>query len=104
MNGQELKVAGQQASLFGMEKVRDDFALTLCAFGPGAYMSVNDVRDTLDFFEIPVSARGGLFAQAVRKGLLAPVTTPEGYEVRVPSTGLSAHRATCRLYVRTVAA
>jgi hypothetical protein len=101
VNGQQLKEQGQSRSVAALSaETWDAFALILGMFEPGARLSVNDIRHWLDWGQIPDSARGGLFAQAVRKGLLVPVTTADGFEVRVKSTGLSAHRATCRLYRR----
>lgn len=67
---------------------------------PGADITVNVLRDDLDAAQIPATARGGLFAQAVNTGYLEPVRLFGG-DVYVPSTGDSAHRARVRLYRRT---
>ena len=101
MNGQELKEQGQSRSVATLStETWDAFSAILEMYSAGTRLSVNDVRVWLDIAQIPEKARGGLFAGAVKSGLLSPVTTEDGFEVRVKSTGLSAHRATCRLYVR----
>ena len=97
-----LRDAGQARSLFDLDVSHTDaFMAIILAIPAGQQVHVNGLRDALDEIGIPAKVRGGLFSQAVRAGLLAPVLTLEGYSVRVPSSGLSAHAASVRLYVRT---
>ena len=97
-----LRDAGQSRSLFDLDESHAATFLRLIEAIPlGQQVHVNGLRDALDDAGIPAKVRGGLFSQAVRAGLLAPVLTLEGYSVRVPSSGLSAHAASVRLYVRT---
>jgi len=97
-----LREAGQMASLFAVsDTTRQDFERIL-RDAPETF-DCNTIREQMDLAQIPPSARGGLFAQAVTAGLIAPLTTPDGYEIRTKSTGASAHNATLRIY-RKVAA
>ena len=64
----------------------------------GARISVNTLRDDLDAAQIPSTARGGLFSQAVNVGYIEPVRMFGG-DIFVASTGDTAHRAAVRLYV-----
>ena len=98
---QTLKVDGQQLSLMNLtETTWDRFEAIIKAIPVGVMVHVNGVRTDLDDADIPAKMRGGLFSLAVRRGLLTPAITAEGYEIRAKSDGLSAHRATCRLYTR----
>ena len=94
-----LREAGQMASLFAVsDTTRQDFERIL-TLAPIEFSS-NDIRALLDLAQIPEKVRGGMFAAAVKAGLIAPMTI-DGYPCRVPSTGLSAHAATVRMYRRT---
>jgi hypothetical protein len=64
----------------------------------GSHVTVNALRDDLDAAQIPATARGGLFSQAVNAGYLEPVRMFGG-DIFVASTGNTAHRASVRLYV-----
>lgn len=97
-----LKVEGQQRSLRSVpSEAQDAFDAIILAIRPGQTVHINGLRGLLDLAGVPARARGGLFAGAVSRGLLAPLLTPEGDEIRRKSDGASAHHATCRLYVRT---
>ena len=61
--------------------------------------SINDCREMMDAADIPLGCRGGLFAAAVKAGLITPQYVGT-YPLRVPSTGLSAHGATVVVYNR----
>ena len=99
----ELKTEGQAASVATVSRQTfDDFAAILTMFPPGAQITVNHIRDFLDLADIPASARGGLFAGAVKAGLVEPVLIG-GYPARVPSSGRSAHCATVVVYRRCAA-
>jgi hypothetical protein len=70
---------------------------------PRTRFTVNDLRDRLDAAEVPNRLRGGLMSAAVAAHLIEAVTVAAwnvDYPVRVPSTGLSAKRATVRVYRR----
>ena len=96
-----LREAGQMASLFAVsDTTRQDFERIL-RLAPVEF-SINDLRCLLDLANIPDRARGGLFAAAVKAGLIVPLIV-QGYPARVPSTGPSAHTATVRVYRRTAA-
>ena len=98
MTPADLKAEGQMRSLFAVsDTTRQDFERILRAV-PFEF-SINDCRDMMDAADIPEKVRGGLFAAAVKAGLIAPFTVG-GYAARVPSTGLSAHTASVRVYRR----
>ena len=98
MTPADLKAEGQMRSLFAVsDTTRQDFERILRTV-PFEF-SMNDCRDLMDAADIPEKVRGGLMAGAVRAGLIVPVTVG-GYAARVPSTGLSAHCATVRVYHR----
>ena len=102
MNPADLKAAGQMASLFGQsDQTRADFEAIL-ALAPIEFSS-NDIRDRLDWADIPESARGGLFSAAIKAGLIVRKMTVDGYPARIPSTGPSAHSAFVQIYVRRAA-
>lgn len=102
----ELKSAGQARSAGGASVEQlDAFAAAILARPVGVEVSINDLRADLDAAGVPDSARGGLFSRAVKAGLLSPLMVPDGrggeLPVRIPSTGVSAHKATVRVYRRT---
>ena len=98
MTPEQLKAEGQSRSLFSVsDTTREDFERILRCV-PFTF-SINDCRDMMDAADIPLGARGGLFAAAVKAGLIAPQFMG-GYPCRVPSTGLSAHKATVVVYNR----
>lgn len=66
----------------------------------GSHVTVNALRDDLDAAQIPSTARGGLFSQAVNAGYLEPVRMFGG-DIFVASTGDTANRSAVRLYVVT---
>ena len=104
MTPAELRAEGQSRSLFSLsEDTWDTFEAIIRTVTPGTHLHVNGLRELLDIADIPPKARGGLFSGAVKAGLIKPVFTADGYEVRVPSSGESAHCATVRLYVRCAA-
>jgi hypothetical protein len=97
----ELREAGQMRSLFAVsDTTRQDFERIL-RLAPVEFSS-NDIREYMDLAQIPESARGGLFAAAVKAGWIVPLMV-QGYPARVPSTGPSAHTATVRVYRRCAA-
>lgn len=100
------KTIGQERSLFDLDETAwDKFLGILTRVPVGHQVTVNGLRDALDAATnptIPNKTRGGLFARAARAGLITPVFTEQGYEVRLSSSGASAHQATVRLYTRTV--
>jgi len=67
------KIEGQERSLATLtEATWDAFKLVLTTVPPGALFTVNTVRVFLDWADIPVEKRGGLFARAARAGMMAP--------------------------------
>ena len=97
--GAALREAGQMASLFAVsDTTRADFERILST-APVEF-SINDIRALQDVADIPVGARGGLFAAAVKAGQIVPLMV-SGYPARVASTGISAHCATVVVYRRT---
>lgn len=109
MTGDLLELLKQEGQARSVERTyptgQDAFFAILRTFPVGQLLSVNDLRLRLDGAEIPDSARGGLFAGAVKAGLLEPSMLPDGLggavPHRIPSTGTSAHKATVRVYRRT---
>ena len=98
MTPADLKAEGQMRSLFAVsDTTRQDFERILQTV-PFEF-SINDCREALDLAQIPCSARGGLFAAAVKAGLISPQYHGD-YPLRVPSTGTSAHKATVVVYNR----
>lgn len=77
-----------------------DFLRILACWQPGSHLTVNALRDDLDAAQIPSTARGGLFSQAVNCGYLKPVRAFGG-DVFVASTGGSANRSSVRVYAVT---
>lgn len=102
--GEELKVEGQERSVAPLEAdLIEEFMALVARMPAGERVSVNDMRSTLDAIGVPDRSRGGLFAKAVKEGLLVPLQVQVGtqvYPVRIPSTGTSAHNATVRVYER----
>lgn len=95
------KTEGQEASLATLtEQTWDAFKLVLAVVPDGALFTVNTVRVFLDWADIPVSARGGLFARAARAGLMEPALHM-GYQLFEPSLGSSANGAGVKVYRRT---
>lgn len=101
----DAKTQGQLDSLLDLlEDPREAFFDSIEAMPTGREFSVNDVRAQLDRFEVPQKARAGLFAAAMARGLIRPLTVTVGaltVPVTVDSTGPSAHRAKVKVYVRT---
>jgi hypothetical protein len=96
--GQQLKVAGQMASLFDVtDTTRQDFEAILRTV-PWEF-SINDCREAMDAAGIPDSKRGGLFNAAVKAGLIAAQFAGQ-YPCTVASTGPSAHAARVKVYHR----
>ena len=94
------KTEGQEQSLASLTTdTWDAFKLVLAIVPPGALFTVNSVRCFLDWADIPVGKRGGLFARAARAGMMAPATHM-GYELHEPSLGSSAKGAGVRVYRR----
>ena len=103
-DAERLKLAGQSASLFSLsESTWGTFKAILETIPAGHQVHVNGMRHLLDAAEIAPSMRGGMFALAVRRGLISPLLTTDGNEIRTKSTGKSAHQASVRLYIRTAA-
>ena len=91
---------GQEQSLASVsEQTWLDFKTVLAAVPAGALFTVNTVRVFLDWADIPISARGGLFARAARAGMMSPATF-EGYSLYEPSLSASAKTAGVRVYRR----
>ena len=100
MNPADLKAEGQEQSLASLTaETWDAFKVVLATVPAGALFTVNTVRVFLDWADIPVAVRGGLFARAARAGLMAPATHM-GYELHEPSLGTSAKGAGVRVYRR----
>lgn len=102
--GEALKLEGQERSLRSLDDDTVDAFMDLVSQLPaGERLSVNDLRSELDEIGVPERCRGGLFAKAVKAGLLRPLEVQVGthvYPVRIPSTGTSARTATVRVYER----
>ena len=75
------------------------FKTVLQTVPAGALFTVNTVRVFLDWADIPVSVRGGLFARAARAGMIQPATHL-GYSLYEPSLAASAKTAGVRVYRR----
>jgi len=94
------KTEGQEQSLASLTTdTWDAFKLVLAIVPPGALFTVNSVRCFLDWADIPVGKRGGLFARAARAGMMSPAMHL-GYELHEPSLGSSAKGAGVRVYRR----
>ena len=94
------KQEGQEQSLATLTaETWDAFKVVLQTVPAGALFTVNTVRVFLDWADIPVSVRGGLFARAARAGYMSPAMY-EGYELHEPSLGSSAKGAGVRVYRR----
>ncbi len=94
----------QEISLIELSEDTEAAFMTVIASVPvGRKFTVNDVRRRLDAAEVPAGQRGGLFNRAIAAGLILPVKVSAwgvDYDVRVPSTGETAHAATVRVYRR----
>ncbi|GAB2613766.1 hypothetical protein [Pseudactinotalea suaedae] len=105
--GEALKVDGQERSVAGLDPEVINAFMDLVARVPaGERVSVNDLRGALDEIGVPERSRGGLFAKAVKEGLLVPLEVQVAgriFPARIPSTGVSAHNATVRVYERPTA-
>jgi len=104
MTPAELRAEGQSRSLFDLdETVWDTFLGIIMGVPVGHEVHVNGLREALDNARPPIPAkmRGALFNRVARMGLITPLLTVDGDEIRRKSDGASAHHATCRLYVRT---
>jgi len=94
------KQEGQEQSQAAVtESTWSAFKVVLATVPAGALFTVNTIRCFLDWADIPISARGGLFARAARAGMMTPATY-EGYELHEPSLGSSAKGAGVRVYRR----
>ena len=94
------KQEGQEQSLSSLTaETWDAFKLVLTTVPAGALFTVNTVRVFLDWADIPIGARGGLFARAARAGMIQPAMHL-GYELHEPSLGSSAKGAGVRVYRR----
>lgn len=94
------KTDGQEQSLVALTaETWDAFKLVLATVPAGALFTVNTVRVFLDWADIPVAVRGGLFARAARAGMMSPAMHL-GYELHEPSMGSSAKGAGVRIYRR----
>ena len=94
------KEEGQEQSTANVpEQTWDAFKTVLAMVPAGALFTVNTVRVFLDWADIPVSVRGGLFARAARAGMMSPATY-EGYSLYEPSLSASAKTAGVRVYRR----
>lgn len=102
--GQGLKVDGRDRSFRRATAADvDAFMGAVAAVPVGVEFSVNLVRHRLDAADVPPSARASLFARAAAVGLIEPVVERvRGREVQVtePSSGVSAHNASVRVYRR----
>ena len=94
------KQEGQETSLANVSaETWRAFETVLQTVPAGALFTVNTVRVFLDWADIPVTARGGLFARAARAGYMSPAMHM-GYELHEPSLGSSAKGAGVRVYRR----
>lgn len=105
LTAEELKVEGQEQSLFDVDAEQVGSFLNVIAQVPtGTLFSVNRVRSRLDELDVPEKARAGLFRRAIAARLIVPVytDTPLGrQQITEPSTGETAHHAHVRVYTRT---
>ena len=102
MTPADLKTEGQQLSLWSQsDQTRAEFE-HIIQLAPIEFSS-NDIREYMEWADIPESARGGLFNAAIKAGLIVRKMTSDGYPARIPSTGTSAHAAYVQLYVRCAA-
>ena len=100
--GADLKAAGQQMSLWSQsDQTRADFE-QIIRLAPIEFSS-NDIREHMEWADIPESARGGLFNAALKAGLIVKKMTSDGYPARIPSTSPKTHAAYVQLYVRRAA-
>jgi len=94
------KTEGQEQSLASLTTdTWDAFKLVLAIVPPGALFTVNSVRCFLDWADIPVGKRGGLFARAARAGMMAPAMSGP-YTLMEPTEGTSGKGAGVKVYRR----
>jgi hypothetical protein len=74
--------------------------MVLATVPSGALFTVNTVRVFLDWADIPISARGALFARAARAGMMAPAMHGR-YTLMEPTEGTSGKGAGVKVYIRT---
>ena len=97
------KQEGQEQSLGSLTaETWDAFKLVLTTVPAGALFTVNTVRVFLDWADIPIGARGGLFARAARAGMIHPATHL-GYTLVEPTDGTSGKGAGVKVYRRCAA-
>jgi hypothetical protein len=96
------KTEGQEQSLATLtEQTWEAFKVVLAIVPPGALFTVNSVRCFLDWADIPVSARGALFARAARAGMMSPATQGP-YTLMEPTEGTSGKGAGVKVYRRAL--
>ena len=94
------KTDGQEQSLASLTaETWDAFKVVLATVPAGALFTVNTVRVFLDWADIPVSARGGLFARAARDGFMEPAMYGP-YTLMEPTEGTSGKGAGVKVYRR----
>ena len=95
------KTDGQEASVSALSTATwDNFRRVLACVPIGALFTVNSLHFLLEMADIPKSARGGLFARAVRAGMMRPAMSGP-YTLQEPSQGTSAKGAGVKVYTRT---
>lgn len=104
ITGAELKERGQAASVEDVsEQQWAAFRAALETVEDGAEFTVNDIRDHLDAAGIPYRARGGMFNRAIVERRITPLEVHKDgrvWKAFDASTGVSAHAAQVRVYVR----
>ena len=99
MTPADLKAEGQMRSLFAVsDTTRQDFERIL-TLAPTEFSS-NDIREYMEWADIPESARGGLFSAAIKAGLIVRKMTADGPPWRIPSTDPKTHGAYVQVYRR----
>jgi hypothetical protein len=99
MTPADLKAQGQQMSLWCQsDQTRADFERIL-TLAPIEFSS-NDIRERMEWADIPESARGGLFSAAIKAGLIVRKMTADGPPWRIPSTDPKTHGAYVQVYRR----
>lgn len=102
----ELKRDGQQQSLWDVTRPEiEDMRDAVLMIAPGALFTVNDLRARLDRAGVRKKVRAALLRSCVGEGLCRPEMVElngETYQIRIPSTGKSAHAATVVVYRRFV--
>jgi len=99
MTPADLKAEGQSRSLFAVsDTTRQDFERIL-TLAPIEFSS-NDIREYMEWAQIPESTRGGLFSAAIKAGLIVRKMTADGPPWRIPSTDPKTHGAYVQVYRR----